>query len=220
MDLNEQKKAAARAALKFVADGCVLGVGTGSTAEAFIDELAAASAKPAAIVASSRRSSEKLRGYGLAVSDPNAAGPPDVYVDGADECSRRFTLIKGGGGAHSIEKILAAAAGKFVVVVDESKMVEMHAKFPVAVEVLEPARSLVARRLAGMGGRPVLRDGFVTDSGNPVVDVHDLDLKDAAGREQQICSLAGVVDCGICARRLADVILLADGTGRVEEIVR
>ena len=220
MDLNEQKKAVAQAALKFVSDGCLLGVGTGSTAEAFIDRLAQAKIVPAAIVSSSRRSTAKLEQAGFSVSDPNSVGALDVYVDGADECTRRFTLIKGGGGAHAIEKILAAASGRFVVVVDESKMVGMHAKFPVPVEVLPQARSLVARKLAGMGGRPVWREGFVTDSGNPVLDVHDLDLKDAAECERHICAFAGVVDCGICALRLADVILLGDGAGGVEELVR
>ena len=220
MDLNEQKKAVARAALKFVSDGCVLGVGTGSTAEAFIDELAAAKIAPAATVSSSRRSSARLEAAGLAVSSLNDAGPLDVYVDGADECTRRFTLIKGGGGAHSIEKILAAAATRFVVVVDQSKMVAVHEKFPVPVEVLPAARSLVARKLVGMGGRPVWREGFVTDSGNPILDVHNLDLKDAAEREARICALAGVVDCGICATRLADVILLSDRDGNVDRLVR
>ena len=220
MDLNEQKKAAAKAALELVSDGCVLGVGTGSTAEAFIDQLIEAKTAPAAIVSSSRRSTARLEQAGLSVSSLNDAGALDLYVDGADECTRRFTLIKGGGGAHSIEKILAAAAARFVVVVDQSKMVDMHKKFPVPVEALPAARSLVARKLVGMGGRPVWREGFVTDSGNPILDVHDLDLKDAAARESEIRMLAGVVDCGICAARLADIILVADSSGNVEKLVR
>ncbi|MCY4325882.1 MAG: ribose-5-phosphate isomerase RpiA [Betaproteobacteria bacterium] len=220
MNQDEQKKAVARAALKFVSDGCVLGVGTGSTAEAFIDALASARIEPAKLVSSSRRSTIRLEQAGYKVSELNEVGPLDVYVDGADECTRRFTLIKGGGGAHSIEKILAAAAARFVVVVDQSKMVDMHCKFPVPVEVLPQARSLIARKLVGLGGRPVWREGFVTDSGNPILDVHDLDLKDAAGCEAEICALAGVVDCGICATRLADTIVLSDQEGTIEELSR
>lgn len=207
---QQAKIAAATRALEYVKDGEVLGIGTGSTAEAFIEVFIQSKLKPAAIVSSSQRSTEKITAGGFQVVELNQAGPPDVYIDGADECTNHFNLIKGGGGALTLEKLIAAAARKFVVIVDESKLVKMLGKFPVAVEVLVVARSQVARKLAGLGGTPTLRDGFTTDAGNLILDTAGLDLRDAALMETKIKLLAGVVDCGICALRLADVIIIGD----------
>lgn len=215
----EMKRLAAEVSLEFVRDGCALGVGTGSTVEFLIEKLPAAP-RPGTVVSSSERSSAALRERGFEVSDLNSAGPLDVYIDGADEFTDRFTLVKGGGGAHVREKVLASAARKFVVIADESKRVEVLGRFPVAVEVLNSARSLVARKIVALGGNPAWREGFVTDEGNAILDCSGFTIKDAAELEREICALAGVVDCGICALRPADVILCGTEAGTVKRLDR
>ncbi len=216
MSQDEDKKTAARAALAYLSAGCKLGVGTGTTAEFFIALLDQAS-ELEAVVASSRRSAELLGKQQIKLSDLNEVGRLDVYIDGADEFTERHTLIKGGGGAHVQEKILAAAARKFVVIVDASKQVEVHGKFPIPLAVLPGARSLVASKVAGLGGNAAWRVGFTTDEGNQILDCSGFDCTNLAELESRLCALPGVVDCGICALRPADVILCA-ANGKVTEL--
>lgn len=213
MNADVLKVAAATAALEWVKSDCVLGVGTGSTTECFIRLLPEHPAKPKLVVSSSAHSTVLLQECGVQVVDLTEAGNLDVYVDGADEFTERFTLVKGGGGAHTREKILAAAARQFVVIVDSSKEVSVLGRFPVPVEVLPMARSLVARKVVGLGGNPALREGFTTDEGNVILDCTGFDCKDSAKLEAQLCALPGVVDCGLCAMRPADTILVGESTG-------
>jgi len=207
------KKAVAKAALDYIEPGTVVGVGTGSTANHFIDYLATIKGKIEGTVASSVASAERLKKHGIPVFDLNAVGDLNVYVDGADESSRHLHLIKGGGGALTREKIVAAASRTFVCIADESKLVDVLGKFPLPVEVIPMARSYVARELVKLGGRPVLREGFTTDNGNVILDVHDLEILNPVELEQALNNLVGVVTNGLFARRPANVLLLGTPTG-------
>jgi len=215
MNQDIKKQRAAEAALEFVADGEVIGVGTGSTVNFFIDALAPLKGRIAGAVSSSEASTRRLRTHGIEVLDLNATGELGVYVDGADEATRALELIKGGGGALTREKIIAAASRRFVCIVDEQKVVERLGRFPLPVEVIPMARSLVARELARLGGEPVLREGFVTDNGNQILDVRGLDIADPAALETAINQVAGVVTVGLFARRPADVLLVGTAAGVV-----
>jgi ribose 5-phosphate isomerase A len=216
MNQDEKKAAVAIAATEFVTGG-VIGVGTGSTVNHFIDALAEIRGRIDGAVSSSEASTERLRNIGIPVLELNDVGPLDLYVDGADEANRHLQLVKGGGGALTREKIVAAASERFVCIIDDSKLVEVLGKFPVPVEVIPMARSHVARRLVALGGRPVWRADFVTDNGNDILDVSGLDVVDAAALESRINDIAGVVTVGIFARRPADVLLIADDKG-VEQL--
>ncbi|MBK8164213.1 MAG: ribose-5-phosphate isomerase RpiA [Gammaproteobacteria bacterium] len=213
MTRDEQKKQAAEAALEYIEAGAVVGVGTGSTANFFIDALARIKHRIDGTVASSEASAARLKGHGIPVLDLNAVDEIPVYVDGADESNRHLQLIKGGGGALTREKIVAAASRKFICVADDSKLVDVLGKFPLPIEVIPMARSYVARELVKLGGRPVLRDKFVTDNGNVILDVHGLQILDAGRLEADINNLVGVVTNGLFARRPADVLLLGTPDG-------
>ncbi len=210
---QQQKQAVAAAALKWVSEDCVLGVGTGSTVNCFIDALGASGKRVEAAVSSSEATTARLQALGVEVRDLNNCGTLDLYIDGADEFDPHRRLIKGGGGALTREKIVAAASRKFVCIVDESKRVGVLGRFPLPVEVIPMARSYVARQLVALGGQPELRQGFVTDNGNVILDVHNLDLVDPVRVEQHINNLAGVVACGLFALRPADVVLVASEQG-------
>lgn len=213
MDADSKKKAAALAALEFVAEGATIGVGTGSTVNHFIAALAARRQRIAGAVSSSEASTRLLREAGIEVRSLNDTGDLDLYVDGADEATRHLALVKGGGGALTREKIVAAASRRFVCIVDDSKLVDVLGRFPLPVEVIPMARSLVARRLAALGGQPVLRHGFTTDNGNEILDVRNLRITDPAALEAEIGLLPGVVEAGLFARRGADVLLVAGDAG-------
>jgi len=213
MTQDEMKKAVAMAALDYVEMGSIVGVGTGSTANFFIDGLATIKGKIDGTVASSVASADRLKKHGIRVMDLNEAGQLGLYVDGADESNRFLHLVKGGGGALTREKIVAAASEKFVCIADESKLVDVLGKFPLPVEVIPMAQSYVAREIAKMGGRPVLRDGFTTDNGNIILDVHDLEILEPTKLEQQLNNVAGVVTNGLFALRPADVLLLGKQDG-------
>ncbi len=215
MDADARKKAAALAALEYVDDDILVGVGTGSTVNHFIAALAARRHRIRGAVSSSEASTRLLREHGIEVVTLNDAGDLPVYVDGADEATRNLDLIKGGGGALTREKIVAAASRRFVCIVDESKFVPVLGRFPLPVEVIPMARSLVARRLVGLGGQPVLRQGFTTDNGNEILDVHNLKIAAPAALEAEIGLLAGVVAVGLFARRGADLLLVAGDEGVV-----
>jgi len=213
MDQDGKKQAVARAALEYVADGDVVGVGTGSTADHFIDALAAMRGRIAGTVASSERSAARLRAHGIAVLALNDVSILPVYVDGADEATLARHLIKGGGGALTREKIVASAARRFVCVVDESKIVARLGAFPLPLEVIPMARAQLVRQLAALGGRAVLREGFVTDNGNHILDVHGLTIDDPPALECELDHLVGVVSNGLFARRGADVLLVGGDNG-------
>ncbi|RFF26622.1 MULTISPECIES: ribose-5-phosphate isomerase RpiA [unclassified Wenzhouxiangella] len=213
MSKQRLKIEVARAALKYVEDGMTLGVGTGSTVNAFIDELAASGKRLEAAVSSSEATTERLKAIGVRVVDLNHTGDLEVYVDGADEVDEHRRLIKGGGGALTREKIIAAASRRFVCIVDESKCVNVLGDFPLPVEVIPMARAMVSRKLVGMGGRPELREDFTTDNGNLILDVRNLDLVDPVKVETEINQIPGVVTCGLFARRGADVVLVATEDG-------
>lgn len=210
---QEQKRQVGAAALKWVREDSVLGVGTGSTVNCFIDALAESGIRLEAAVSSSEATTQLLKAIGIDVIDLNQAGTLDLYVDGADEFDRYLRLIKGGGGALTREKIVAGASRKFVCIVDESKQVGVLGKFPLPVEVIPMARSFVARQLVAMGGQPELREGFTTDNGNLILDVHNMDLVDPVAAERQLNNLPGVVTCGLFALRPADVVLMASPAG-------
>lgn len=213
MEQAARKQQAAQAALEFIKPGMTLGVGTGSTVNYFIDELIRYRDDLAAIVASSRATEARLRARGLTVSELEDVGDPDLYVDGADEANKHFHLIKGGGGALTREKIVAAVARTFVCIADGSKLVDTLGRFPLPVEVIPMARSQVARELATLGGNPVLRPGFTTDNGNVIIDVHGLAITDPVGLEARINQITGVVTNGLFARRPANVLLLGTSEG-------
>ncbi len=202
------KRAAAEAALGHVEEGSVVGVGTGSTVRFFIEGLARQRARIAGAVSSSEQSSALLRAAGIPVLDLNATGPIPLYVDGADECDPWKRLIKGGGAALTREKILAEAAERFVCIVDPTKLVDVLGRFPLPVEVIPMARSLVARQLVLLGGQPVWRDGTVTDNGNWILDVHNLRITAPLDLEREINQIPGVVTVGLFARRPADSVLV------------
>jgi ribose 5-phosphate isomerase A len=213
MTQDEMKKAVAMAALDYVETGSIIGVGTGSTANFFIDGLATIKGKIDGTVASSVASADRLKGHGIRVLDLNEAGQLGLYVDGADESNRFLHLVQGGGGALTREKIVAAASEKFVCIADESKLVDVLGEFPLPVEVIPMAQSYVAREIAKLGGRPVLREGFVTDNGNIILDVHDLEIMEPTKLEQQLNNVAGVVTNGLFAIRPADILLLGKPDG-------
>jgi len=213
MDQDDKKRLVATAALDYVEPGSIVGVGTGSTANYFIDALAKRGADIEATVASSDVSAQRLRGHGMRVLDLNAVDELAVYVDGADECTRHRQLVKGGGGALTREKIVAAVAKRFVCIVDDTKVVEVLGGFPLPVEVIPMARGLVARGLAAHGGQPIWRQDFVTDNGNIILDVHNLSILDPAGLESTLDHLTGAVCNGLFARRAADVLLVASTSG-------
>ncbi|MEY1662856.1 ribose-5-phosphate isomerase RpiA [Isoalcanivorax beigongshangi] len=213
MDQNAQKQAAAEAALSFIEPDAIVGVGTGSTANYFIDALATRKHQIRGAVASSEATAERLRSHGIEVFDLNQVDRLPVYVDGADEVNKHREMIKGGGGALTREKIVAAVADQFICIVDESKCVDVLGAFPLPVEVIPMARSLVARKLAGLGGQPRYRDGFVTDNGNLILDVHHIDLGRPLKMETDINQLVGVVTNGLFALRPADVVLVGGRDG-------
>jgi ribose 5-phosphate isomerase A len=208
MTQDELKKAVALAALDYVEAGSIIGVGTGSTANHFIDGLAGIKGKIDGTVASSEASAARLKGHGIPVMDLNEAGQLGLYVDGADESTEHLHLIKGGGGALTREKIVAAASDKFVCIADESKLVDILGQFPLPVEVIPMARSYVARELVKLGGEPVLRTGFTTDNGNVILDVHNMEILNPVELEDKLNGITGVVTNGLFARRPADVLLL------------
>ena len=218
MNQDLKKQRAAEAALEFVGDGAIVGVGTGSTVNFFIEGLAALRHRIAGAVSSSTASTQRLTAHGIAVLDLNATGELEVYVDGADEATRDLHLIKGGGGALTREKIVAAASRRFVCIVDGSKLVDVLGRFPLPVEVIPMARSYVARELARRGGQPVWRESFVTDNGNQILDVHGLQILDPPALELELNQIAGVVTVGLFARRPADVVLVGrpEGLERIE----
>lgn len=213
MNQDEMKKAVAEAALDHVEGGMVVGVGTGSTTNMFIDALAGIKNRIEGTVASSVASAERLKSHGIPVYDLNAVDEVSIYIDGADESNRHLQLIKGGGGALTREKIVAAVARKFVCIVDESKVVDVLGTFPLPVEVIPMARSYVARQLVKLGGEPVLRENFKTDNGNIILDVHNMDLVDPVRMEEQINHITGVVTNGIFAKRPADLLLIGTPSG-------
>jgi len=213
MTQDEMKKAAAKAALDYVEAGSIVGIGTGSTANHFIDLLAGIKGKIEGTVASSVASAERLKKHGIPVFDLNSVGDLGLYVDGADESNRHLHLIKGGGGALTREKIVAAASKKFVCIADESKLVDVLGKFPLPVEVIPMARSYVARQLVKLGGNPVLREGFTTDNGNVILDVHNLQIMNAVELEGKLNNIVGVVTNGLFALRPADALILGTPSG-------
>jgi ribose 5-phosphate isomerase A len=213
MTQDDMKRAVAQAAIEHVPNDCIVGVGTGSTANFFIDELGKIKHKIRGAVASSEASAKRLQGHGIEVISLNDAGTLPVYVDGADEITRHMHMIKGGGGALTREKIVAAASKKFVCVCDSSKLVDVLGKFPLPVEVIPMARSYVARELAKLGGQPVLREGFTTDNGNLILDVRGLQIMNPVELETTLDHIAGVVTNGLFARRPADVLLLGTPEG-------
>lgn len=217
MDQDDKKNRVAAAALELIDNAGIIGIGTGSTMNHFIDGLATIKGRFDAAVSSSEASSARLRGHGIEVMDLNSTGELDLYVDGADEATRFLHLLKGGGGALTREKVVAAASRRFVCIIDDSKLVERLGTFPLPVEVIPMARSYVARELVGLGGQPELRMDFVTDNGNQILDVHHMDILDPAALEDAIDRIAGVVSCGLFVRRPADLLLVASDKG-VEEI--
>ncbi len=218
MSLEEGKKLAAEAAMEFVEAGEIIGVGTGSTVNHFIDFLAQAKGKIDGAVSSSVASTERMQAHGIKVFDLNDVNGMSIYVDGADESTRNLHLIKGGGGALTREKIVAAASDKFVCIADDSKLVDRLGKFPLPVEVIPMARSMVARKLMKYGGQPVLREGFITDNGCEILDIQGLDIIDPVSMEKEINQIPGVVTVGLFAERGADILILGgeDGVTRIE----
>jgi ribose 5-phosphate isomerase A len=213
MNQDALKELVAKAALKYVEDDTVVGVGSGSTVFKFIDQLATIKGRIEGAVAASEASAERLKKLGIRVFDLNGVNELTVYIDGADEITEHLHMIKGGGGALTREKITAAVAKKFVCICDASKLVPVLGKFPLPVEVIPMARSYVAREILKMGGQPRLRENFTTDNGNVVLDCHGMTLLDPPKIESELNQLAGVVTNGIFARRAADVLLLADASG-------
>jgi ribose 5-phosphate isomerase A len=208
MNTDDQKRAAGQAALRYVEDGMVVGVGTGSTVAYFIEALAGIRDRIDGTVSSSEASTRLLQRHGIPVLDLNAAGPIPLYVDGADECDPARCLIKGGGGALTREKICAATAKQFVCIIDAGKRVPVLGRFPLPVEVIPMARSHVAREIVQRGGQPVWRDGLVTDNGNWILDVHGLSIRDPKALETDLNQIAGVVTVGLFAHRPADIVLI------------
>jgi ribose 5-phosphate isomerase A len=213
MSQDSKKQQAAAAALEYVSPGSVIGVGTGSTVNFFIDGLATMATRVAGAVSSSEASTLRLQAHRIPVLDLNDTGELDVYIDGADEATRQLHLIKGGGAALTREKIVAAASRRFVCIVDEQKIVERLGRFPLPVEVIPMARAHVGRELVRLGGNPVWRQGVVTDNGNHILDVHGLDIVDPVALENHINQVAGVVTCGLFAQRPADLLIVGTSTG-------
>ncbi len=213
MTQDDLKRTVAQAAIAHVPEGCIVGVGTGSTANFFIDELGKIKHRIRGAVASSDASAKRLQEHGIEVVSLNDAGSLPVYVDGADEITRHLHMIKGGGGALTREKIVAAASRKFVCVCDASKLVDVLGRFPLPIEVIPMARSYVAREIVVLGGQPQLRTGFTTDNGNIILDVHNMNILNPVELETRLNNIAGVVTNGLFARRPADVLLLGTASG-------
>jgi ribose 5-phosphate isomerase A len=213
MTQDELKQAAAKAAIQYVPDDAIIGVGTGSTVNFFIEELARIKSRIEGAVSSSEASTKRLKDAGIPVYDLNSVNELPVYVDGADEITEYLAMTKGGGGALTREKIVSAVARKFVCIADEKKRVAVLGKFPVPLEVIPMARSYVAREVVRAGGQPVLREGFITDNGNVILDVHNLSIADPVEMETRLSAITGVVMCGLFARRPADVLILATAEG-------
>jgi ribose 5-phosphate isomerase A len=213
MTQDEMKKVAAAAAIELLPDGGVIGVGTGSTVNHFIDLLAKVKHRFDGAVSSSEASTARLKSHGIQVLDLNSCGDLEVYVDGADESNHYLQLIKGGGGALTREKIIAGASRKFVCIADEGKLVDVLGTFPLPVEVIPMARSFVARQLVRLGGTPVWRQGFVTDNGNLILDVQGLQIMEPLKLEDAVNRIAGVVTVGLFAHRPADVLILGTPKG-------
>ena len=232
MTAEEMKKAAAMAAIEWVEDDSIIGVGTGSTANHFIDALGRMNTQDSAdanagrqvhirgAVASSEATAERLRSIGVELCDLNTTGTLSLYVDGTDEANQQLQLIKGGGGALTREKIVAAASTRFVCIADASKKVDVLGEFPLPIEVIPMARSYVAREVVKLGGDPELRDQFTTDNGNVILDIHNMKITDPVALEQQLNQLPGVVTCGLFAMRSADVLLIGNSDGGVEKITK
>ena len=215
MTKEEGKRRAARAAMRYVEDGMIVGVGTGSTVAHFIEALAGRRHDIEGAVSSSEQSTRLLRDAGIPVLDLNATGPLALYVDGADECDPNGCLIKGGGAALTREKIIAAASRRFVCIIDPGKKVDVLGRFPLPIEVIPMARSHVAREIVERGGQPVWRDGVTTDNGNWILDVHSLRIFDPVALESELNQITGIVTVGLFARRRADVVL----TGEDEPVI-
>ena len=213
MTQDEMKRKAAEAAMEYVVTGAIVGVGTGSTVNHFIDLLADIKNKIEGAVSSSEVSTERLQAHGIEVFDLNNVNDIPVYIDGADESDHYLNLIKGGGGALTREKIIAGASKKFVCIADESKLVDIMGKFPLPVEVIPMARSYIARELVKLGGQPVWRENFITDNGNLILDVHNLEIMEPVKLENEINKMAGVVTVGLFANRPADVLILGTPEG-------
>ncbi|MBN9132948.1 MAG: ribose-5-phosphate isomerase RpiA [Nitrosospira multiformis] len=213
MNQDEQKRAAARAAIQHIPAGCIVGVGTGSTANYFIDELAGIKSRINGAVASSKATAQRLDSHGIEVMDLNNVDELPLYVDGADEITSHLHMTKGGGGALTREKVVAAVAKKFICIADQSKLVNVLGKFPLPVEVIPMARGHVAREIIRLGGQPVLREGFTTDNGNLILDVHGLQILNPVELETELNQITGIVTNGLFARRPADLLLLGDEGG-------
>lgn len=213
MDANDKKRNAAKAALEFIEPGTILGVGTGSTVNFLIEMLPGVRDRIDRVVSSSIASTALLEANGFEVATLNETGDLDLYIDGADESNKRLELIKGGGGALTREKVLAFAARRFVCIVDDSKLVGMLGKFPVPIEVIPMAQEMIARRMLKMRGQPIWREGFVTDNGNHILDVHDLQISNPLEMEARINRIPGVVTVGIFAHRPADILLIGGDDG-------
>ena len=207
---KEKKRLVAQAALSYLKEGMSLGVGTGSTVDFFIDALPEHSHYLAEIVSSSEASTKKLKNLKIEVTDLNRVSDVDVYVDGADEATKHLNLVKGGGGALTREKILAGASRRFICIVDDTKIVDVLGKFPIPVEVIPMAQSYVARQIVKAGGQPILREKFVSDNGNQIIDVHNLAVTDPVKLEIELNQIPGVVTVGIFARRKADILLIGE----------
>ena len=213
MSIDSQKQLSASAALEYIQMGDVVGVGTGSTVNCFIDALALIKSKVDGAVASSEATADRLRTHRIPVLDLGQVGTLPVYVDGADEATRHLHLIKGGGGALTREKVVAQASEKFVCIADQNKLVDRLGAFPLPVEVIPMAQSMVARKMASFGGQPVLRTGFITDNGNIILDIRNLDIENPVDMERRMNQIPGVVTVGLFALRGADVLLLGTDSG-------
>jgi ribose 5-phosphate isomerase A len=213
MDAQEKKRSAAKASLEFIEPGVVLGVGTGSTVNELIDLLPTVADRIDKVVSSSRESTTLLEEKGFEVSTLNEVGDVDIYIDGADEATKRLHLIKGGGGALTREKVIANAARRFVCIVDETKLVGMLGEFPLPLEVLPMAQEFVARKLVKLRTQPIWREGFVTDNGNHIIDVHGMQISNALEMETRLNQIPGIITVGLFAHRPADILLIADDSG-------
>lgn len=213
MDQNEKKRQVALASLDYIPEGALLGVGTGSTVNYLIDALPSVRSRIQAVVASSEATRTRLEKQGFEVAELSETGDLDLYVDGADEANKHFHLIKGGGGALTREKIIAAASRRFVCIIDDTKLVGTLGKFPLPIEVIPMARSYVARQMIKAGGKPVLRENFITDNGNQIIDVWNLNITNPPETEERFNRIAGIVTVGLFAHRGADILLIAGENG-------
>jgi ribose 5-phosphate isomerase A len=213
MDAAEKKRRAAKASLEFIEPGMVVGIGTGSTVNELIALLPTVKNRIDKVVSSSKASTKLLEDLGFQVTTLNEVGPVDIYIDGADEANKRLHLIKGGGGALTREKVLAGAARRFVCIVDESKLVGMLGTFPLPIEVIPMAQAFVARQMVKLRAQPIWREGFVTDNGNHILDVHELNISNPLEMETRLNQIPGILTNGLFAHRSADILLIADDNG-------